>query len=68
MFDSCLRAGLTVEIHFGKGTLVMEKQALIERLKEIVGPDHVLSSDMDLAIVPWGSGSKMSMGNPPSFL
>jgi glycolate oxidase FAD binding subunit len=117
MFDSCLRVELTVEIHFGKEDLFMEKQALVERLKEIVGPEHVLSSDMDLAfysedlikiesdilagyavdgvipkavifprntqavseavkfahredlaIVPWGSGSKMSMGNPPKRL
>ena len=28
----------------------MEKQALIERLKEIVDPEYVLTSDMDLAL------------------
>ena len=40
----------------------MEKQALIERLKEIVGPEYVLHSDMDLTL--YGYDASLMKGKP----
>jgi glycolate oxidase len=40
----------------------MDKQDLINRLKEIVGPDHVLSSDMDLTL--YGYDASLEKGRP----
>ena len=39
----------------------MEKQVLIERLKEVVGPEHVLSSDMDLALYSYDASLEKAM-------
>jgi len=39
----------------------MEKQALIERLKEILGTEHVLSSDMDLALYSYDASLEKAM-------
>jgi glycolate oxidase subunit GlcD len=40
----------------------MEKQTLIERLKEIVGPEYVLHSDMDLTL--YGYDASLMKGKP----
>jgi len=40
----------------------MEKQPLIERLKEIVGPEYVLYSDMDLTL--YGYDASLMKGKP----
>jgi glycolate oxidase len=40
----------------------MDKQKLIDRLKEIVGPEHVLYSDMDLTL--YGYDASLERGRP----
>lgn len=40
----------------------MDKQKLIDRLKEIIGPDHVLHSDMDLTL--YGYDASLEKGKP----
>jgi glycolate oxidase len=41
---------------------IMENQELIERLKEIVGPEHVLCSEMDLTL--YGYDASLEKGKP----
>jgi len=40
----------------------MDKQRIIDRLKEIVGPEHVLDSDMDLTL--YGYDASLEKGKP----
>jgi glycolate oxidase len=40
----------------------MDKQDLLTRLKEIVGPEHVLHSDMDLTL--YGYDASLEKGKP----
>jgi glycolate oxidase len=47
---------------------VMPKAVIFPRNTQDVSEAVQFANREDLAIVPWGSGSKMSMGNPPSFL
>jgi len=39
----------------------MDKHVLIDRLKEIVGDDHVLSSDMDLTLYSYDASLEQAM-------
>ena len=44
----------------------MEKQVLIDRLKEIVGPDYALFSDMDLTL--YGYDASLEKGRPDAVV
>ena len=47
---------------------VMPKAVIFPRNTREVSEVVKFANRKDLAIVPWGSGSKMSMGNPPERL